>query len=214
MGSSKTIITAGILLVTLAVPALLFVFLHTFGENEFVIPIYYQEGIPASRDGCSWPDGQFKVPNFELYGKGNEKISNEILNEKISIVYFEQIGDSMGSQQLSLDLIRVVTAFKESPMVQLLSISAASTILPSPPHGIADNLLLLSGAPETIADLASCGFILPPPDPPDIAKEPQLILVDGQKRIRGYFDGRTKDEIDRLITEIEILKLEPYYEQK
>ena len=33
-----------------------------------------------------------------------------------------------------------------------------------------------------------------------------FVLIDAQKRIRGFYDGTDKDEINRLINDIKILK--------
>lgn len=214
MGSSKAIITAGILLVTLAVPALLFVFLHTFGENEFVIPIYYQDGVKDSHEHCTWPAGPYQVPEFALTGEDKKEITSEILTDRISIISFGPLAGSSDLVTPFRDLTRVMTAFKESPNVQLLSLSSASVSAPRPTNVLGDRWFLLSDEQETIDELASCGLVLPSADFPVLALEYSLVLVDGQKRIRGYYDSRTKEEIDRLITEIEILKLEPSYEQE
>jgi hypothetical protein len=46
-----------------------------------------------------------------------------------------------------------------------------------------------------------CVFLLSPPS--------QSVLVDGQRRIRGYYDLRKRDEMDRLRVELKIL-LEKY----
>ena len=35
-----------------------------------------------------------------------------------------------------------------------------------------------------------------------------FVLIDPQKRIRGYYDGTNPDEVDELITDIGILKAE------
>jgi hypothetical protein len=46
-----------------------------------------------------------------------------------------------------------------------------------------------------------CVFLVPAPS--------QAVLVDGQRRIRGYYDLRKRDEMDRLRVELKIL-LEKY----
>ena len=48
------ILKAGILLIILAIPAFVFIFLHGFGENRFEIPVYYQDGIDTTFASCDW----------------------------------------------------------------------------------------------------------------------------------------------------------------
>ena len=50
---SKTF-RAGILLITLAIPAFIIFFLHGFGENEFDVPVYYSDGIDTAFADCQW----------------------------------------------------------------------------------------------------------------------------------------------------------------
>ena len=42
----------------------------------------------------------------------------------------------------------------------------------------------------------------------DFIHTQNFILVDKQKRLRGYYDGTNPKQIDRLIQDIRILKLE------
>jgi len=208
MGSRKAITTAGILLLTLAVPALLFVFLHTFGENQFVIPVYYQDGVPLSRENCTWLPGPYQVPDFTLFTADSNKVSSAILDQKTSIIHFVPATENQEMTQLYADLNRLMTAFQTNASVQLLSLFSSNTSKPDPDHRYVNRWLVLSGNPETIDHLSTCGFIVPSVDFPDLSPEYQLVLVDGKRRIRGYYDSREKEEIDRLITEIEILKTE------
>jgi protein SCO1/2 len=75
-----------------------------------------------------------------------------------------------------------------------------------------DEWQFVTGEKEKIYHLARCGFILPVEDgdgsPEDFIHSEKFILVDGQKRIRGYYDGTDRDEVDRLLVEIAILKKE------
>ena len=42
--------------------------------------------------------------------------------------------------------------------------------------------------------------------PYDMIHTENFVLVDQQKRIRGFYDGTNPEEIDRLMEDIEILK--------
>ncbi|MEM6525000.1 MAG: hypothetical protein AAGF85_08770 [Bacteroidota bacterium] len=61
-----------ILLAILAIPVIIFLFLKSFGNNQFDIPVYYANG--ASRDfkECTYQSDPFKVP----IENGNDKKAN------------------------------------------------------------------------------------------------------------------------------------------
>lgn len=55
------------LLLALALPGLIFIFLKVFGKNHFDIPVYYKEGISDSLKQCAGPyRGQYRVPDSVL----------------------------------------------------------------------------------------------------------------------------------------------------
>jgi hypothetical protein len=57
--------------------------------------------------------------------------------------------------------------------------------------------IFLSGKDEYLVELYACDLLL---------KEPwTTVLVDDQRRIRGYYDPETREEVDRLIVELKIL---------
>lgn len=59
----------------------------------------------------------------------------------------------------------------------------------------------LSGDSITLARWKSCSFLLEGPR--------QAVLVDNERRLRGFYDLRHRDEVDRLRVELKIL-LEQY----
>ena len=45
-------------------------------------------------------------------------------------------------------------------------------------------------------------------DEEDFIHTENFVLVDREGRLRGYYDGTSKEEVNQLITDIEVLKLE------
>ena len=68
------------------------------------------------------------------------------------------------------------------------------------------------GLPEPIAQWANCELVLPHPLAVTVKAEAPythiLTLVDEQKRVRGYYDGRKQKETDRLDVELRVLMQE------
>jgi protein SCO1/2 len=73
-------------------------------------------------------------------------------------------------------------------------------------HGATGNWYFLTGAREDVETLVKEGFRLAiasdgPANNP-ITHSDRLVLVDGERRIRGYYHGRTAAEIDRLVRDV------------
>jgi len=67
----------------------------------------------------------------------------------------------------------------------------------------------LTGPPEETYQLAKCGFVLPTVDgmgnPDDFVHSDKFALIDEQGRIRGYYSGTNREDVDLLILETKVL---------
>jgi protein SCO1 len=208
---------AGILLVLLAVPVLIFVFLKSFGNNRYDLPVYYEEGVISSLENCNFTSGPHTIPAFRFSSQNNELISEDILLNKITVVDFFFTSCPNICPVMSKQLSRVQEKFKDDERVNILSFTV------DPEHDTRDVLQsyaqkfeanqgswhFLTGEKENIYSLARCGFLLPVEDgdgsPEDFIHSEKFILVDGKKRIRGYYDGTDREDVDRLILEMNVL---------
>ncbi|TRX61738.1 hypothetical protein FNH22_02875 [Fulvivirga sp. M361] len=84
----KKVVQAIFLLLILIVPVVIFLFLKTFGDNKFFVPVYHQDGVTARFDDCDFAEGTFTVP---LNNKNNQKAN--------ITVFFEETAD-FTSQEL------------------------------------------------------------------------------------------------------------------
>lgn len=213
----KSLFKAGILLILLAVPVFIFVFLKSFGKNNYELPVFYEEGVVSSLSNCNFNSGLHTIPDFQFSSHNNHSVSEDILQDKITVVDFFFTSCPDICPVMSKQLSRVQEKFKKNNQVNILSFTV------DPEHDSPEvlreyaesfeatnsNWLFLTGKKENIYSLARCGFILPVEDgdgsPEDFIHSEKLILVDGQKRIRGYYDGTDREEVDRLILEINVL---------
>jgi protein SCO1/2 len=69
---------------------------------------------------------------------------------------------------------------------------------------------LVTGDKKQIYELARKSYLAVQEDgdggPFDMIHTENFILVDKQRRIRGFYDGTKEEEMDRLLLDIEILK--------
>jgi len=150
------------LIIALALPGLIFIFLKIFGKNHFDIPVYYKNGITDSLKECSGARrGQYYLPDSVLATlKCRSDITTLFVSDlEISNKEVEKLKQSFSSQ------------------LQIISLEGLD--------------------PERMNRIKKCTLFL---------KEPwSAVLVDKQKRIRGYYAFKSLEETDRLNVEVDIL---------
>ena len=69
---------------------------------------------------------------------------------------------------------------------------------------------LLTGNKKMIYDLARKSYLVAKNDGDggkyDMIHTENFVLVDKEKRIRGFYDGTSKEEMEKLLNDVEILK--------
>lgn len=150
------------LLIALALPGLIFIFLKIFGRNHFDIPVYYKDGITDSLNECSGAhQGQYFLPDSVL-------TIFKCKNDVTSLFVDDSEINSKAVEKLKF-------SFKDQ--LQIISLNSLE-------------LTRLKG-------IKKCTLFL---------NEPwKAVLVDKQKRIRGYYAFTSLEETDRLNVEVEIL---------
>ncbi|WP_194974155.1 SCO family protein [Aquiflexum lacus] len=207
-----------VLLCILMVPVLIIVFLKTFGSNRYDIPILYENGIENPFSECVVEaSGQHYIPEFRLVTQENKERGKSEMEGKITIVDFFFTSCPSICPVMSTEMERVDDAFRNEEDVQIYSISIdpefdtpevlasyAQKHLATP-----DKWFFLTGDKSEIYNLARCGFILPTldgmGDPEEFIHSDKFVLVDEVGRIRGYYSGTNREEVDKLILETKIL---------
>jgi len=207
-----------VLLSILMIPVLVFVFLKTFGVNRYDIPILYQNGVEDPFQECDVvEEGQHFIPDFSLTSSQNKERGSSQMEGKLTIVDFFFTSCPSICPIMSTEMERVDDAFRNENSVQIYSISIdpeydtpevlaeyAKSHMATP-----EKWFFLTGDKSEIYNLARCGFILPTldgmGDPEEFIHSDKFVLVDDLGRIRGYYSGTNRDEVDRLILETKIL---------
>lgn len=223
---------AGILLATLLVPALLYVFLRFATKNHYVLPRYLPK-IDSTRgeplmgnvkllDGQEITDTIFNhIPPFKLIDQDGKVIDQSVVKGKIYVASFFFTRCGTVCPKISSQLTRVQDIFRHKPDIVFLSHSV------DPEHdrpaqlkayaqkydAIPGKWYFLTGTKADIYDLALHGYYLPvvdagvkegKPDETFIHSE-KLVLVDKDGIVRGFYDGTDKVDVDRLVLEIRVL---------
>lgn len=210
---NKKYLRVGLLLLLLAIPTFFVLFLHLFGKNKFDLQIYS----PYTADCGGSPEKTHTIPDFSLVSQDGKAFSLKDLEGKIYVTDFIFTRCPSICKDMSSQLLRVQEAFKDRDDIRILSHSV------DPEHDTPEVLkayaqdygintkfwTLLTGNKDVIYKQAQCAYFLPVQKGSngeiDFVHSERLVLIDKEKRIRGYYDGTKRDEVDRLIMEIQIL---------
>lgn len=222
---SKNTAKVGILIVLLAVPAFIFVFLKMFGHNYYKLPYLMPEIDETGQVIMRGADTVFhKIPAFQLIDQNGQQFSSEQTKGKIYVAEFFFTRCGTICPKLTTNLTRVQSLFANDPSILIVSHSV------DPKHDSSAVLLkyaqkydakagkwfFLTGEKKTIYDLAIKGYKLPAADASEYDKKiksidetfihsEKLLLIDKEGYIRGIYDGTYSPDVERLIAEIKVL---------
>jgi protein SCO1/2 len=160
----------------------------------------------------------YKAPIFELTNQSNQVISNQEFENKIQVVDFFFTSCPTICPQMTNHLTLVQEAFAKEKEVAIISYSI------NPKYDTPEKLLkyaerydidnkkwsLLTGDSEKIFELAK-DYKVSAFDDSNSENEDNLIhdgtfvLVDGNRHIRGYYNGLELSDVNRLIKDIKRL---------
>ena len=190
----------------MALPVALYLFLQQFGENEYNIPIFYESGIKTPLPNCPETENSpHTIGNFSLLEVGGTSWSTRDLQGVISVISFAKKNCDFHAL---METARISNKYRSQPAVKAVTLSLYTgtsdslwTNLRQSYQLSSENWSWLSYHGSTDS-LLRCGLNLP-----DTGCEvvDQLVLLDNKLRIRGYYSASDPKEVDRLVTEIEIL---------
>lgn len=189
-----------ILFVTIALPVGIFLFLKLYGENRFDIPIYYQEENTVIDADCGIISFPFIVPRFETFTSDSSMLPKI---ELADINLFSILPNEKDIRETLNQIDRLKATFSNQPQVKFFLLQTGDIKLPSLENY--ENILNNEG----VFDFVKCGLLVPAYF--DITNETKhfatgyAVLVDKDRRIRGYYEISDREEVDRIISEIDIL---------
>ena len=186
----------------LGLPVCIYFFLQAFGDNKFDVPVFYQEGISEPIGNCSGTSGSFIVPNLNKYDS-----SFQIDIKGLTVL---DIGTTTcdSCQQKINNLLSLWDKYENLENFNIHSIlegkGRGSYASPNIEWKV------YNSPTPALMELANCGLNLEliHSDEQKINKNGMVVLVDGQRRIRGYYNIFDQKETDRLVVELEIIRKE------
>ena len=159
-----------------------------------------------------------RIADFSMLNQNGDTITQENYRDKIYVADFFFTTCPTICPIMTANLVEVQAALADDPEVLLLSHSVTPEIDSvaqlkkyAIEKGVNDaKWNLVTGDKRQIYELARKSYLAVQEDgdggPFDMIHTENFILVDKQRRIRGFYDGTKEEEMDRLLSDIEILK--------
>lgn len=160
------------------------------------------------------------IPQFEFTAHTGKKVTEQILQNKITVVDFFFTKCPSICPKMSSQLQRVQQLYKDDKQIQILSHTVdpendnVQTLANYADIYEADSSkwLFLTAPKADIYKQAREGYFVTASQgdggKDDFIHTEKFILIDSKGVIRGYYDGTDKIDVDRLIGEIVVLKME------
>jgi len=197
-------------------PLYLVVFIGMAGCAEYserTLPILGEPQV----DPLTGETTPFIGPDFSFLNQDNEWITQEHVEGKIQVVDFFFASCVTICPIMTRSMVKVQEAFPEDPRLALLSYTI------DPAHDTPERLAeyadrygidnqqwsLLTGKGEEVFSVSKGYKVMAFDDSlgetPNLIHDGTFVLLDTQRRVRGYYNGLEPTEIDRLIDDIELL---------
>ncbi|GAB3235985.1 hypothetical protein GCM10027346_26200 [Hymenobacter seoulensis] len=202
----------------LLVPVLAFLFLKSFGTNRYALPTFLPDRVDSTQVDGKWQrDTVFhQIGDFRFSSQlGREVSGTELRDKGLYVASFFYTACPGGCQRMNGQLVRVQEKFRQDARVRLASFtidpaqdSVAVLARYAEQYGaIAGKWFFLTGDKSALSRLASEEFrvSLPAGANSALGHNQEVFLVDRNGHVRGRYDGTKERDMNRLITEIEVL---------
>lgn len=154
------------------------------------------------------------IADFSFTNQNGKTITQKDYEGKIYVADFFFTSCKSICPKMTTNLVDVQKAFLKNPKVKILSFSVTPDIDTVPVlkeyaqlNGVVDSKWnLVTGDKKEIYTMARKSYLAvkqgKPDEQYDMVHTENFVLVDAQKRVRGFYDGTNKEEIKRLIEDI------------
>jgi len=155
-----------------------------------------------------------RIADFSFTNQNGKTITQKDYEDKIYVADFFFTTCKSICPKMTTNLVDVQKAFLDNPKVKLLSF----TVMPdidsvsvlkdyAKLNGVVDSKWnLVTGDKKAIYTMARKSYLAVkqgrPDEQYDMVHTENFVLVDSKQRVRGFYDGTNKEEIQRLIEDI------------
>jgi protein SCO1/2 len=200
--------------ISLALPVIGFQLYDWYSQKYAELPLYDVNSANNPNPSIK-PNNTFYVPSFQYLNQDSQLISSATyLNDKIWVGYFFFSHCATICPQMTKNVSNLQKRLTNNQDIKLM----AFTVDPESdsPSRLKQYAALfkantsqwqfLTGSKTDLYKFARKGMLIVATDgdggPNDFIHSERLVLVDKQKRIRGYYDGTDKEQVERLYNDI------------
>jgi protein SCO1/2 len=200
----------------IVIPFTVFGVMRWINNNYTSLPYYGGKEIQKANG----EEKNFTVPAFSFTNQSNETLTSEFVKGKIWVAdYFFTTCTSI-CPKLTTHLQKVQDAYKGDDAVKIVSFTVdperdTAATLKRYAASYDANLSqwqFVTGAKKDLYGFARKGLFIIATDgdggPGDFIHSENLVLMDKENHIRGYYDGTSDREVNQLIKDIQRLKKE------
>lgn len=203
----------------LALPGSLYYLLTAKGKNRYK-PLSFFGPKQVAKTGHKFhgdfiPDTIYhKLSNFKLVDQNGKMVSFKNFDKKIFLASFFYTNCPTVCNEVNKNISELVYAYRKNPMVYFTSFTVDPTR--DTPQALKKysakfeetrKWFFLSGDTSTTYNLARNSFLVNAVQAgkDDFIYSDKLILIDAEKRIRGYYSGTSAADLTKLNDEIKVL---------
>ncbi len=209
-----------ILVLVLAVPGFLYYLLVAEGKNRYhPLPVFGPKALAKTTHrvkGKDVPDTLYHtLPDFNLADQNGNLVSLKTFDKKIFIAGFFYTHCPGVCGLMNTNISQLVSNYAKNKMVYFVSITVdpkrdSAKVLKNYAVSFkpaSARWLFLTGDTSITYNLARKGFLVNAlqTGKDEFIYSDKLMLIDGDKRIRGYYTGASTDDVNRLNDEIKVL---------
>ena len=212
-----------VLLILLAVPGTVYYLLKEKGVNRYrPLPIYGEKQVAKTftiKRRKQVPDTIYHViREFKFLNQNSDTVKFPADSNQITVVNFFYTKCPVFCTNMNKELARVAKVYKNNRLMRFISISVdpendtPAVLAEYSKSFVSENKKwdFVSGDKDLIFSIAKNDFLVDviqdTVNKKEIIHTPMLILLDPQKRIRGYYDSsRGPEQVNLLIDEIKLL---------
>ena len=186
------------------------------------LPIFYPEDVKTIViDGKEKTDTIYHtIPPFRFMNQNGDTVTEKNFDDKIYVAdfFFTTCPTICPKMMFNMEKVNVVTQKNPDLMIISHTVNPAHDSVPvlaeyaKLAHADAKKWMLVTGNKKDIYDVAIDGYKLAvdedPRAPGGFLHSELFVLIDKDKRIRGYYDGTDSAHVNKLINDIKILSAE------
>ncbi|MCR9226082.1 MAG: SCO family protein [Flavobacteriaceae bacterium] len=207
-------------IVMLGLSAVIVYLFYNALQPQQMLPIYQPSMVDKSLVDSTlhYTKKYHKIADFSLVNQNGKTITQEDYKDKIYVADFFFTTCLTICPIMTKNMVEVQEAIKDDPNIMLLSHSVTpqiDTVAQLKRYALEKGVIdskwnLVTGDKRQIYELARKSYLAVKNDgdggPFDMIHTENFILVDKEKRIRGFYDGTNPEEINKLLGDIKILK--------